>query len=187
MSGRKMIMGDNGMVETVGKGSILVETRVKGSVRTIRMHDVLHVSKMQSNVLSVSKLILRGLKIHFNLLVCVVRASNGKMLAVALLESNLYQLDTNVINGAETSSLARFDGKSHPLELWHKRLGHLNANSVKMLQSMVSGMDVGAAQDDVHSFACKGCGEGKQARRKQARIKRIWRIVQVGELRNHRR
>ena len=61
------------------------------------------------------------------------------MLAVASLESNLYQLDTNVVNGAETSSLAHSDGNSHSLELWHKRLGHLNANSVKMLQSMVSG------------------------------------------------
>ena len=152
VTGRKVFMGDNGMVEAIGKGSILVETRVKGRVRSIRMHDVLHVPKMHSNLLLVSKLISRGLKVHFNSLGCVVRTSNGEMLAVASLESNLYQLDTNVMNGAETSSLARSDENSHSLELWHKRLGHLNANSVKMLQNMVSGMDVGAAQGDAHSF-----------------------------------
>ena len=87
------------------------------------------------------------------------------MLAIASLESNLYQLDTNVMNGAEMSSLVHSDGNLYFLELWHKRLGHLNANSVKTLQTMVSGMDVEAAQDDVHSFVCEGCLEGKQTRR----------------------
>ena len=72
-------------------------------------------------------------------------ASNGKMLVVASLESNLYQLDMNVMNGAETSFLVRSNGNSYSLELWQKRLGHLNANSVKMLQGMVSRMDLGAA------------------------------------------
>src|SRR5450631_1333284 len=165
VTGRKVFMGDNGMVEAVGKGSLLVETRVKGRVRSIRMHDVLHVPKMHSNLLSVSKLISKGLKVHFNSLGCVVRASNGEMLAVASLESNLYQLDTKVMHEAETSSLAHSEANSHPLDLWHKRLGHLNANSVKSLQTMVSGMDVQAVPNDVHSFACEGCVQGKQARR----------------------
>ena len=118
-------MGDNNMVEAVGKSFILVEKRVKGHARNIRMHDVLYVLKMHSNLLSVSKLILKGLKVHFNLLGCVVRASNGEILGVALLESNLYKLDMNVMNAVETSSLACSDENSHSLELWHKRLGHI--------------------------------------------------------------
>src|SRR6202022_195330 len=73
--------------------------------------------------------------------------------------------NTNVVNGVEMSSLAHSDGNSHSLELWHKRLGQLNVNNVKMLQSMVSGMDVGVVQGNVRSFACEGCVEGKQARR----------------------
>ena len=91
------------MVEAVGKSSILVETRVKGLVRSIRMHDVLHVPKMHSNLLLMSELISRGLKVHFNSLGCVVSASNKEMLAFASLGSNLYQLDTNMMNGAKTS------------------------------------------------------------------------------------
>ena len=129
------------------------------------MHDVLHVPDLHANLLSVSKLISRGLKVHFNSLGCVLKASNGEMLGVASLESNLYQLDTNVMNGAETSSLAHSEATSHPLELWHKTLGHLNANSVKTLQTMVSGMDVQVVPNDVHSFVCKRCVQGKQARR----------------------
>ena len=111
ISGRKVFMGDNGMVEAVGKGSILVETRVKGRARSIRMHDVLHVPDLHSNLLSVSKLISKGLKVHFNSLGCVMRASNGEMLAVASLESNLYQLDTKVMNVGRIEFFGAFRGQ----------------------------------------------------------------------------
>ena len=97
--GRKVFMSDNNMVKVIGKGSILVETYVKGCAQSIKMHDVFHVPNLQLNWLSMSKLTWRGLKVHFQSLESVVRATNGKMLAVASLKSNLYQLDTNVMNG----------------------------------------------------------------------------------------
>ena len=55
-------------------------------------------------------------------------------------------------------------GNSYSLELWRTRLGHFNANSVKMFQGMLSGMDLGAVGGNVHSFACEGCVKGKQTR-----------------------
>ena len=68
------------------------------------------------------------------------------------------------MNWVETSSLMHFDANSHSLELWHKSLGHLNANMVKMLQSIVSNMDMQAMLNDLHSLMCKGCVQGKQIR-----------------------
>ena len=79
ISGHNVFMGDNGMIEAIGKGSILMETRVKGRARSIRMHDVLHVPHLHSNLLLVTKLISRGLKVHFNSLGCVMRANSGEM------------------------------------------------------------------------------------------------------------
>jgi hypothetical protein len=75
------------------------------------MHDMLHVPNLHSNLLMVSILILRDLKVHLNLLGCVVRTRNGVLLDVASLKSNWYQLDMNVMNGAETNCLAHSDGK----------------------------------------------------------------------------
>ena len=120
------------MLKVVGNGFILVETRVKGLLQNIRMHDVLHMPNLYSNLLSV-----RGLKVHFNSLGFVVKTNNDEMLVVASLESNLYlyQLDTNVINGAKTSFLACSTKNMHSLKLWHKRLGHLNANSLKYFKA----------------------------------------------------
>ena len=66
VSSCKVFMDDNSLVEVVGKASILVKICMKGRMRSIRMHNVLHVPKMHSNLLSVRKLILKGLKVHFN-------------------------------------------------------------------------------------------------------------------------
>ena len=87
------------------------------------MHDVLHVPDLHSNLFSVSKFISKGLKVHFHSLGCVVRVSNGEILGVASLESNLYQLVTNVMNGAKTSFLAHSKANSHPLELCTRSWG----------------------------------------------------------------
>ena len=164
IASRNVFMGDNGMVEALGKGSILVDSHVKGKVKKIRIYDVLHVPKLHANLLSVSKLVSRGLKVHFNKSGCVVWTQEGDMLAMAPMEANLYQMELKKVNGAEVSTLAHTSAKHHSLELWHKRLGHLNVKSVRSLQGMVIGLDLGKSPPNVESFECEGCVEGKQAR-----------------------
>ena len=65
----------------MGKGSIFVETQVKGQMRRITIHDVFYVPKLHANLLSMSKLASKGLKVHFNVMGCVVRAQSGEILA----------------------------------------------------------------------------------------------------------
>ena len=113
----------NDIIEAIGKGSILLETRMKGRALSIRLYDVLHVPDLHFNLLLMSKFISRGLKMHFNSLECVVRASNGKMLVVASLVSNIYQLDTNVMNGSKTNPLTYSDINLHSLEFGTRRWG----------------------------------------------------------------
>lgn len=69
------------------------------------------MSTLHANLLFISKLISRGLKVYYNLLGCAVKVSNGKMLAVASTKSNLYQLDMNVRNGVENEFFDTFHGK----------------------------------------------------------------------------
>ena len=57
---------------------------------------------------------------HFNLLECMVRTNHGEMLVLASLESNLYQLDTNMMNEAKMSYLAHSEANSHSLEFGTK-------------------------------------------------------------------
>jgi hypothetical protein len=92
---------------------------------------------------------------------CIVRAFDGEVITIALREGNLYQVtftkvcEMHVANVAQTSTI---DGA---LELWHRRLGHLNVKGVHALQNMVSGMNLGNMPCPTSSFVCEGCIEGK--------------------------
>ena len=104
ISNHHVFLGENGMV--VGKGSILVETQVTRQRMRITIHDVLYVAKLHANLLSMSKLASKGLKVHFNMIGCVVRAQNGEMLAMDSMEGNLYQIELMKVNGAKIWTLA---------------------------------------------------------------------------------
>jgi transposase InsO family protein len=161
ISNRKVYLGDNGVVDAIGIGCIVVEVEVKGQLRTIHIQDVLHVPKLHANLLSVSKLVSQDLKVQFNNKGCILGAPNGGTIVTASREGNLYQLKFKVVNGTSMACLAQGPLHQHSLELWHKRLGHLNEKSVKRLQSMVGGMQVEKGSCDLN---CEACIEGKQAR-----------------------
>jgi transposase InsO family protein len=162
---RNVHMGDDSIVEAIGMGSILVEVMVKGQTNRIRIKDVLRVPKLHANLLSVSKILSSGCKVQFNMNVCIVRAFDGEVIVIALRDGNLYQVtftkvcEMHVANVAQTSII---DGA---LELWHRRLGHLNIKGVHALQNMVSGMNLGNMPCPTSSFVCEGCIEGKQHRK----------------------
>ena len=161
---KKVFMGNDGMVEAVGMGSIVVEIDVKSKLQRIRFKDVLHMPKLHANLLSVSKLVSGGLKVHFSMMGCVVRAAHIKMLATTSREGNLYQVVCKKVNVVEVATLAHSSPNDESLELWHRRLGHLNVKSVKAFQTMVSGMNLGKLLCDVVALTCEGCIEGKQTR-----------------------
>ncbi len=151
-----MHMGDDIIVEAIGMGSILVEVMVKGRTKRIRIKDVLHVPKLHANLLSVNKILSSGCKVQFNMNECIVRAFDGEVITIALREGNLYQVtftkvcEMHVANVAQTSTI---DGA---LELWHRRLGHLNVKGVHVFQNMVSGMNLGNMPCPTSSFVCEG-------------------------------
>ena len=63
---KNVIMGDDTIVKAVGKGSIVVDTEVKGHVKTITIKDVLHVPKMKAKLLSVRHLVSKRLRVEFS-------------------------------------------------------------------------------------------------------------------------
>ena len=61
-----VILGDDTVLKGVGKDLIVVDTRVKGHVKTITIKDVLHVPKMKANLLLVRHLIFKCLLVEFS-------------------------------------------------------------------------------------------------------------------------
>jgi len=66
------------MVEVVAKGSILVKVDVKGEVRKIK------IKYMYADLFSVNKLVIGGLNVQFNMMECVMKVVDSKMVAMTL-------------------------------------------------------------------------------------------------------
>jgi hypothetical protein len=66
-------MGDDTILEAIGKRSIKATMQVGGRVLFTTITQVLHVPKMKNNLISISKLISEGLKVEFDKDGCNVR------------------------------------------------------------------------------------------------------------------
>ena len=67
----------NGVVQAIKMGSIIVKAILEGKINQICIRDVLHVSKLQANLLSMSKFVSNCLKVQFNLNECIVKSTGG--------------------------------------------------------------------------------------------------------------
>ena len=73
--------------------------------------------KLQANLLSVSKLLSNGLKMHFNLNECIVRGPNGEVNVIKLHNGNLYEINFNNVHKANVADLVQSWRKDNALEL----------------------------------------------------------------------
>ncbi len=150
-------MGNDTILEAIGKGSIKATMQVGGRMLFITITQVLHVPKMKNSFISISKLILEGLKVEFDKDGCKVNNAHGTVVAEARKEKNLYLLNVNVRK--ESANVAKSSNEG--TTFWHQRLGHLNMASLTKLEKMVNGMNL--KEVPLH-HVCEACNEGKHQR-----------------------
>ena len=107
------------MLEAVGRGAIVVGTEVKGRVRTITIKDVLHVPKLKANLLSVSHLVSKHLRVEFSNEGNFVLAPYREEIAIIQEVKGLYQIKFSKVHGAESVILAQSSSNNDKLGLWH--------------------------------------------------------------------
>jgi hypothetical protein len=66
ISPRRVFMGDDTVLEAIGKGSIRATMQVGDQLTHTTITQVLHVPEMQNNLILVSKLISKGFKVEFD-------------------------------------------------------------------------------------------------------------------------
>lgn len=92
--------------------------------------EVFHIAKLQANLLSMSKLMLSGLKVYFNMDGCIVSALSGEFVVRASHEGNLYQITFSKMHVIDEVNVAQSSSNQEALELWHRQIGHLNVKGV---------------------------------------------------------
>ena len=94
-------LGNQETSKVVGAGSVLIPLQVNGETHVRSIQDVLHVSDLGYQLLSVATLDANGLQIEFSHGSCRV-LEKGRTFATGSLKGNLYELD---VSSAKTTSL----------------------------------------------------------------------------------
>jgi hypothetical protein len=84
--------------------------------------------------------------------------SNGDLssaMTIRTRESELYKITSQVVQALAHEMI-------NPCELWHRRFGHLNYNTLLGLQKMVTGMPVFSFE---HDSVCRRCALGKNTKK----------------------
>jgi hypothetical protein len=74
-------MGDDTVLEAIGKGNIKATMQVGGKLTHTTITQVLHVPKMKNNFISMSKLVSKGFKVEFDKDGCKVNDARGVVVA----------------------------------------------------------------------------------------------------------
>jgi transposase InsO family protein len=115
----------------------------------------MHVPDAGACYFSVSALMQKGSQITFknNKLSISVR---GKQVAAGYQEGNLFWINT-------TNTAVHAIDTPIPIDLWHKRMGHMSYNALKRYKDSVKGISITTSLDPTQS-PCPGCELGKQTR-----------------------
>lgn len=137
---------NNGSMMSVAKGLVKLDL----SEGPIEVKEVLQIPELATNLLSISKICQKGLKVVFDADKCEVREHDGIVIASGTQSGGLYKLNRKHEQAMLTPSTG----------IWHRRLGHLNRQSLRKLMAMADGIEL--ANDVIPE--CIACIEGKHAR-----------------------
>jgi transposase InsO family protein len=167
----KVKLGNGEHVEVKGKGTIGVTTKHGSKV----IHDTLYVPELDENLLSIGQLLEHGYSLNFENRECRIFDSKRRSVAVVKMTSNRsFPLSFNYEKNV--SMMAREENDSC---LWHRRLGHLNYESLKLLYQKK--MVYGLPRIEEKAGVCEGCVLGKHHRQPFPK-EGAWRAKQALEL-----
>jgi hypothetical protein len=114
---------------------------------TVTLHDVLHILRLATNLVSLGKLQREGAMFCSSSEGLVV-SLNGEVLLETVLTDALYYINQNEV------AFTTISGGS--LHLWHRRMGHLHIDAIRKLarKEMVNGLTISSKN---HNHVCEGC------------------------------
>ena len=119
---------DNNILSAEGIGMVTVLEEINGQCLERKLREVLYVPGLRRNLFSISKITDRSFSFHMFQYRCAVCDRGGKLTSVGVRYDNLYRMLLSVKNVHSRNAV---DKKwREQLYVWHKRLGHVNINSV---------------------------------------------------------
>lgn len=155
----QVVAADGRVLRIESRGNVKLKPSCRRDDSPVNLMDVRYVPGLTANLLSVSEIVKKGLKVVFDESGCQVINgrvdTRGKVVATGEHVNNLFVLkQARQHTAMSATSSASFD-------VWHRRMGHLNAQSLSKLQA---GEAIGIKFKDRAKMDCKACAEGKQTK-----------------------
>ncbi|MCO5606454.1 hypothetical protein L7F22_060642 [Adiantum nelumboides] len=154
-----VLTGDDSHHAIQGKGMITIQMS-QGEEKDLS--NVLLVSGITKNLISVGQIVEKGYEVKFNKDGCYVKNDKEKVVAHGEKNGRLFKLKMNATHNANFSS----HSFSSSLILWHKRLGHISHQGIMHLkkEGLVEGLPTFQVNEEPN--LCPSCQFGKQQRRR---------------------
>lgn len=131
--------------------------KLSSSLMDINVHNVLIVPEICANLLSVSALVRKGLRLVFDSQGCaVIEEKSGKIIANASEMNGLYRLDAKTRVSANSLLVPKINSVEM---LWHRRLGHAGVDTIRRISG-----DILINNGNLKLPQCEICVLGKHAR-----------------------
>ena len=133
--------------------------------KSLVLSEVLYVSSIRRNLISVSTLVNEGYFFSFGTEVVIKR--HGSYICFGIKSNGLYLITPTNLEVLEIEkpnrplNLKRKSSSSNPTRLWHMRLGHINLNRMNRLTSD----DIFPSLSPDGLSVCESCLEGKMTKR----------------------
>ncbi|KAK5845217.1 hypothetical protein PVK06_001377 [Gossypium arboreum] len=119
----KVKVGNGHFIEAEGKGDVLIKT----PTGTKLISNILLVPEVDRNLLSIAQLLEKGYSVVFKGKECLISDPNGSKLMLVITANKSFVMDWN------KSSDSAYTAVQDESKLWHKRLVHVNYNSMTQL------------------------------------------------------
>ena len=113
--------------------------------------NVLHVSMITKNLVSIGHIIDQGMQVRFTHLGCIIE-EEGKVIRQGRQEGRMFILETNEVR---TAMFVKGQKVELDIDLWHKQFGHVNFPRLREMQT--KNIVFGCWNRQV----CEGCELGK--------------------------
>ncbi|KAG8502260.1 hypothetical protein CXB51_002212 [Gossypium anomalum] len=145
-------VGNGHFIKAEGKGDVLIDT----PTGTKLVLNVLLVPEIDRNLLSIAQLLEKGYSVVFKGKECLISDPNGSKLMTVTMADKSFVVDWN------KSSDSVYTAVQDKSKLWHKRLGHVNYNSMTQLtkEGLVENFTNSVEKEEV----CEVCQLEKQGR-----------------------
>ena len=122
--------------------------------------NVLHVPTITKNLVSVGQIVEQGMQVRFNNEGCFIE-KDGRLIAKGRRDGRLFILDSNEVKSAMYAKGLKTETN---IELWHKRIGHVNLQRLRGMQSKGVVIGLPAFESKRVDRVCEACQLGKQHR-----------------------